>query len=264
MSFNHSVKKIEELTGLPYRFILDCVKENPEIFDTVSTRGRKNRLLFDSNGLKIFEYIKDLKNQGHNQQSIRKSLLDLYKNTSKQPKSNQQTTPNIMQSETSNDLTKELLKQLQDSHKATLTAYEKTLENTNETIQSLKNQILLLTDGRAPEEVQAEKDKMLRENINLKQTTENLSKENEMLSQSIAQERQEKEKQATELKSAQTLREKETQARKELEEKNQSLQEKQRQQLATKEEILKQLEALEGRWFAGKARKSLLQKLKEL
>lgn len=168
MSYNYSTKDISELTGLPYRFVLDCVKESQDIFNQVSTRGEKNSLLFDSNGLKMFEHVKTLKDKRMGIKAISESLKSIYINNDKQMKTDIQTSENKFQTEEQTGVTKELLKQLNEANSKALGALEQTIQSKEKMIKLLENQMLLLTDGRSPDEVQAEKITLLKENDELK------------------------------------------------------------------------------------------------
>lgn len=75
MSYDKTIKFIEQEAGLSYRYILKCIQMMPDIFDPHYVRGDDNEYLFDSSALAIFQRIKQLKEQNKNLRYIKRDLV---------------------------------------------------------------------------------------------------------------------------------------------------------------------------------------------
>lgn len=103
MSYDKTVKDIQEYTGLDYHYILKCVRELPDVFTSeIIERGDNNSLLFNSNALILFDQIKQMK---ENNQSL-KFMRSFFQNTFNQ---NHKTPIESKENQNQNELTKVLI-----------------------------------------------------------------------------------------------------------------------------------------------------------
>lgn len=286
MSYDKTVKDIQEYTGLDYHYILKCVRELPDVFTPeIIERGDNNSLLFNSNALILFDQIKQMK---ENNQSL-KFMRSFFQNTFNQ---NHKTPTESKENQNQNELTKVLIEKLDSSNREVLNAFKETIKSKDEHIKALESKILLITDGRSPEEVKKEFiDKEIE--IKLLQSKSIELEEKLKLEKALADENKIvvalKEKELAEQKSKSNTLEMEVKNSKEItikqelnlsdkENKLVSIEnqkkllelelEEQKKKTTENEskklELLNQLEGLEGKWFVGTKRKLLLKQLKEL
>lgn len=281
----HTLQDIIKYTGLKPDFLRKVIKELEQIFTPYISRGDKNAMLFDSNSLFIFDRIKQLKEKDCNIQMMKEKLLSELKiNTETDTK----TERNINQ----NTLDNYLYKELKEMSNRLLVSKEETIQTQKEQIKTLESKILLITDGRSPEEVKKE---FIDKEVELK-LLQNKSIELEeklKLEKALADENKIavalKEKELAEQKSKSNTLEIEVKNSKEItikqdlilsdkENKLVSIEnqkkllelelEEQKKKTTENEskkiELLNQLEGLEGKWFVGTKRKQLLKQLKEL
>lgn len=144
MNYDKTVKDIEQYTGLDYHYILKCVRELPDVFNSsLVDRGDNNSLKFNSNALSIFDQIKQMKDSNKSLRTIRLFFEDTFnQNQNKSIKTDSEG------SEIS--LTKILLERLNDSNKEALNAFKDAIKSKDEHIKSLEKNILLITDGKDP------------------------------------------------------------------------------------------------------------------
>lgn len=239
MAFDKTINDIIDYTGLKYEYIIKCTKELDNILKPYIQRGDKNSIIFDSNALVIFDRIKYLK---EGKQSISSIKVQLESELIQTPKDTQNSTsnlinntPNIQESE----LTKLLINKLEEANRKNFESLEKVLQSKDQVIevqrrenQELKNQILLITAGKTPEEIRTEQQNKELELLKLKQQAELASKEAEEVKSKVLE------------KTA------------ELEAMN--IKEQKRQ------ELLKEIKSLEGKWFVTKKRQELLNQLQNL
>lgn len=299
MIFDKTINDIIEYTGLKYEYIIKCTKELDSILKPYTQRGDKNSLIFDSNALKVFDRVKQLKD---GKQSISSIKIQLESELNKTQKDTKNITSNSVNDNTNtleSDLTKMLINKLEESNKKNYESLELVLQTKDQVIevqrrenQELKTQILLITDGRSPEEVRKE---FIDKEVELKllQSKGVELEEKLKLEKALADENKIavalKEKELAEQKSKSNTLEMEVKNSKEItikqeiilsdkENKLVSIEnqkkllelelEEQKKKTTEKEgkklELLTQLEGLEGKWFVSSTRKELLKQLKEL
>jgi len=168
MSYNKTVKDIEQYTGLDYHYILKCIRELPDVFTIkVIERGENNSILFDSNAFVLFDQIKQMKESNKSLKFMR----SYFENTFNQ---NHQNHIKSVENENQNDLTKILLNKLEEANKEAFNAFKETIRTKDDQIKTLESKILLLTDGRTPEEVKKEHAEKEEKLFKLKQQVEEL------------------------------------------------------------------------------------------
>ena len=267
MVFDKTINDIIDYTGLKYEYIIKCTKELDGVLKPYIQRGDKNSLIFDSNALKIFDRVKQLK---EGKQSITSIKVQLESELNKTPKDTQNSTSNLIndtQNMQESELTKLLINKLEEANKKSFESLEKVLQGKDEVIavqrrenQELKNQILLITAGKTPEEVRAEQHIKEQEVFRLKQQAEDAKKEAEEIRlKELAKEQellQLKQKTEQVQKESEEVKAKVAEQTEVLE--SIKLKEEKRQ------EIIKELKSLEGKWFTGKQRQILLTQLQEL
>lgn len=267
MIFDKTINDIIDYTGLKYEYIIKCTKEMDTVLKPHIQRGDKNSLIFDSSALKIFDRIKQLKD---GKQSITSIKVQLESELDKTSKDTQNTTSNLIndtQNMQESELTKLLINKLEEANKKTFESLEKVLESKDQVIEvqrreniELKNQILLITAGKTPEELRAEQQIKEQEIFRLKQKAEEAQKEVE----GIKIKEQEKEKELLQLKQQAEQVQKESQEVKvKVSEQTEKL-ELVKIKEEKRQEIIKELKSLEGKWFTSKQRQNLITQLQEL
>lgn len=115
-----------------------------------SIKSNNNELLFDDNGLVLFREAAKLKEQGQPLASIVKHLVKGVSEPYQPP-----VTP-------IDSLTLEIIKQSQESiiqaHQETIKAKDDMLQAQKQIIQQLESKILLITDGKSPEQIHQERE----------------------------------------------------------------------------------------------------------
>lgn len=281
----HSLQDIINYTGLKPDFLRKAIKELEQILNPYTARGDKNALIFDSNSLVIFDRIKQLKENDYSIQMIKEKLVAELNIKTK-------TESETLQNNHQNTQENFLYKELKEMNNRLLVAKDETIQTQKEQIKSLESKILLITDGRSPEQVKQEymnkeielkvlqnKSFELEEKFKEEKTRADENRitvalrEKELAEQKsklslleieakearqlvIKQEKlvSEKENKLTEMEKSKNIIELE------LEEQKQKNIEKE----TKKAELLKKLEDLEGKWFIGAQRKELLKQLNEL
>jgi len=225
-NFIHPLEDIEDHTGLPRKFIERCNAELSGILDAYRMKGDKNKIFYNSNGLQVFDRIKQFKAQGFTLSRIAEALESELGNSEGDQGSNPETSRNNLENREAGEgrskqvgpATSDLLHALEKSNERVIEAKEEAvrlvmatkeevIRAKDETIQQLKNNLQLLTDGRSVEEIQAQRRKAQAQEAEFK---------------------------------------------------------KLRQRKARRQELLAALEHLDGRWGIGKKRKEILSQLKEL
>lgn len=299
MVFDKTINDIIEYTGLKYEYIIKCTKELDSVLKPYIQRGDKNSLIFDSNALKIFDRVKQLKDGKQSISSIKVQLESELSKTQKDESNSNSNSVNDIKNMQESDLTKMLINKLEESNRKNFESLELALQTKDQVIevqrrenQELKTQILLITDGRSPEEVRKNFiDKEIE--LRLFQNKSIELEEKLKLEKALADENKIvvalKEKELAEQKSKSNTLEMEVKNSKEItikqeiilsdkENKLVSIEnqkkllelelEEQKKKTTENEskklDLLNQLEGLEGKWFVGAKRKQLLKQLKEL
>lgn len=179
MDYDKTVQDIIDYTGLKYDYIRKCLSKFSNIFEPHIKRGDKNSILFDSSSLQIFDQIKQMKEKGFTLNIIEEQLSDL--NTLKTDNENIQTPHNLKQT----DYFEIMIQEVKDANKSALNAKEQTIQAKDEVlkakeeyIKSLESKILLITDGRSPEELRQEQKR--KEEETRKQYEELINTQNEL------------------------------------------------------------------------------------
>ena len=165
MSYSFNIKDIQKKTGLNERFIRRCLEGLKETFSSHISRGENNALLFDESALVLFDQIKQLKEQNLNIPEIRKRLdYQPGKGEKIGSKPDEQTLENLpeklvkAEENSISHFYERLLEEKEKTHKAEMEAksYQVQLDTQKAMIDALQSKLLLLTDGRDPEEVKKE------------------------------------------------------------------------------------------------------------
>lgn len=258
MSYSKTLDDVISYTGLKEQFIRKCIKNMPEIFKGNISRGDKNSILLNDNSFVIFDKIKQLKDQGQSITSIHQNLkLSLSKSSEKTEESEKTKTSNTEE----HKYIDILITELKTSNSNTIKAFEENVKTQKEHIQTLEKQILLITDGRSPEEIKQESLKKDESVLKIQNEVRNKEVEIKSIKMELdfkAKELEEKKLEFEKLKSEQ--QEKENLKLKVEEEQKKLLNEK----AEKKNKLLKEIEALEGKWFVGKKRQELLKELQDL
>jgi len=177
----YSINDLAEYTGLKVDFIRKCVKYFEDLFEPYMDRGDKNSLMFDSNALVIFDRIKQMKEKGLTVKSIGDYLHDELAAAEKEEKSKHETA----QANNMKDYFEMLMREIKDSHRTTIDAKDETIYTQKSQINTLESKILLLTDGRSPEEMKRkqEEEERKRDDERHKIELERRSREEELLKQ---------------------------------------------------------------------------------
>ena len=265
MNHHHTIEDIEKITSLPKKYIRDCIVGLKDYLDEQRCliKGNKNVWLFDDNGLKIFDVIKQLKDNRYSIQAIKE-----YLENSKVTHSNHESKAQLNESETNNInvfLVKieQLTNQVIQAKNETIEKQEELLEK-EKLVQLQGYQLKLLTDGRTPEEVREEQkkkeDNLRLQNEELLQTKYELSAKDNQLS--LLNQRIEEQKRKEEELKHEVLTIKESQSTY-LTQKEKEAQLIKDQRIREKE-LIEELKSLEGKLFKGKRRKEILAELEQL
>ena len=270
MSENYyTVADVQKRTNLKLDFIRRCTSQLKELFLPFIKNGEFNSLLFDSNALIIFDKIMQYKNDGFSLPAIKEKLQINYKSSTKQENLPYNTIQNTSELAVINSLLNEIKEGRNSfvSIQNQLTKANETITDKEKVIQVQKQHLNLLTAGRPPEDVLAEKIRK-EEAFKVKEQLviglqDDLKQQKELYS-----------KQEIELVLKEKALLEEQQKLIHLEEEKNSLYEKDRETsqkiqdtLRKKEEITNQLLELEGSWFSWltrKKRKELFNQLQSL
>jgi hypothetical protein len=237
MGTMYTISDIAERTGFKEKYIRGCLEAlKDDVLKDFLQRGDKNAWLLDSNALTIFDVVKGLREQGYSISSIHDYLMK-----EKQGNQEGQTPSTIGESQ----VIMTILNELKTANQIALKAQEAIMAKEREMsikdtelkenrylIDTLKENLQLLTDGKPPKEAKAEREETIRRLTTLEIQVETQTKEIE----AAKKEALEKEEALNIIKTKQ-----------------------ERQQ-----ELLKDLAGLEGKWFTGKKRKTLIEELHQL
>ncbi|MBF0555018.1 MAG: hypothetical protein HQK96_10765 [Nitrospirae bacterium] len=222
-----SLTDIETRTGFSRAYINKCLKELRDVLNPFIKRGNNNAILLNSDGLVIFDKIRQMKDQGMALPEVKIELAKIPQTPDK-PYSKGTTNPGKTPPQT--ELLQEILKlaQVNQEHNRQLV---KDIEERDQIIKelSVKNERLegslkLLTDGRNPEQVRADWEKARQKEVELEQNLRMLTNGREP---------------------AVVKKESENRAKR-------------------RAEILRRLGEIDGHLFKGKERKRLLEELQNL
>lgn len=153
MSNQYTIQDLVKLTALKEPFLRRCIRECKSSFEGTYIRGDNNSMLFDDNGLILFDRVKQWKESGHNLMDIKK-LLD----NDLEAGSFIQEDAGEIRSEVDPALMSTMMRELRSSHTEVVQTKQEVLDAKEDLIRSLKQQMYLLTDGRSPDEIKKMKE----------------------------------------------------------------------------------------------------------
>lgn len=159
--FIYDTEALIEHTSLSRKFVERCNAELASFLDPFRMRGDSNKWLYNSSGLTVFDEIARLKGNQATLPDIERHLTSIRIASETTPESSgdaQETPP----------LSPDAIRALQDAHQAVVAAKEESLRLVQDSnrellgakereIATLQQSIRLLTDGRSPEQLQAER-----------------------------------------------------------------------------------------------------------
>lgn len=155
MSSLYSFKDIQEATGLKMDFLRKVFNANEDLFKPYITRGTNNSVLFNSSGYTLFDKIKQKKESGANIPEISAYLRQI---------SGQSTSPtgqspqNQVAKPPEETFAERLLEKVEGVYERALKAKDETIDAQKQQISDLRNSLLLLTDGKTPEETKRQQE----------------------------------------------------------------------------------------------------------
>lgn len=157
MSYHHSIRDIEQHTGLGYEFIRRVLKEIPELLDEYAIKGPNNANLFNENGLVCFREIAKMRAENYTLPSIRRKLLAVLPNRAQQPPNSPTEAQPNRSAQPADSLLLEFMQVAMQSKDEVIKAQQDALaaiQAKDDKILQLEKHLLLLTDGKSPEETQ--------------------------------------------------------------------------------------------------------------
>ena len=166
MANRYTLEDIAAQTGAKMDLLRGFYKDLKIILEPLSSRGDKNRLFFDSGGVKIFEQAYQMKTErGMTRSEIKR---ELEKHFLKTDKTDIQTFQNRNQTEVVPIFVLEKLEEASNkAFEAERRAYQTQLEAKQAEMKALRTQLLLLTDGRDPEEVKKEEEEKRKRKVEI-------------------------------------------------------------------------------------------------
>lgn len=177
----YSINDLADYTGLKIDFIRKCTKYFEDILEPYTDRGDKNSIMFDSNALIIFDRVRQMKEKGLNIKAIGDYLEDELAAAEKEERSKQESS----QATNMKEYFEMLMREIKESHRTTLEAKDETIYTQKSQINTLESKILLLTDGKSPEELKRkqEEEERKREEERRRFEAERRQREEEILKQ---------------------------------------------------------------------------------
>lgn len=189
--YQYSNNDILQRTGLKPDFINHCNSKLGDLLRPFRIKGDKNKLLYDDSGLRLWDAIKQHKERGENIRQIREVLERIVRpdsqtteSTSKPTSQTFQTNPQTSQGTAGERVAGQtqafidaFLQIERDHRKEIDERHEEVRAALRGHIQALKDQMLLLTDGRTPEEVRHELKQAVRDRAELARLQEAREKE---------------------------------------------------------------------------------------
>lgn len=177
----HTMEDIERRTGLSRHFLNRCNSKLSSLLSPYRTYGENNRVLYDDDGLTIFDQIKQYKESGQNLTQTRETLEKHLQGRSQTDSETSQKGLQILQikegersaTRSETDATSqtqifvEEIRRIRLEHQGEKNQHNKELkEALGEEIKALKAQVrLLLPDGRTPEDLQKDRDEAIQNKI---------------------------------------------------------------------------------------------------
>lgn len=154
MEQGYSINDLADYTGLKIDFIRKCVKAFEDVLEEYQDRGDKNSLLFDSNALVIFDRIKQLKEKNYTINVIGDYLRRDMDDAEEQRQEKEKDETGFQMKEYMGMM----MQEIKESHRMTMSAKDETIRTQKSQINTLESKILLLTDGKSPEEIKRQQE----------------------------------------------------------------------------------------------------------
>lgn len=256
--FKHTYLDIEKSTGLDPNFIRRIMREVPLLKKKNTENGSSGEILFDDNALIIFQHAAQMRANKRPFRLIAKTVYDAITPPLK-PATN---SSHNVDGKGQQNLISEMLSEIKRSHDIALKAKQ-------ETIEQLKQNILLLTHGKDPTQVYREREQEQAQLLDMEQRKNEAEKLAQDRAEKLAAQQQQI---ALELAKAEKLehdleqRQSETATWKQkLEAKQAEAQEREKQsreQILKRSELLDELTALS--WFQWSRKRELVSQIKAL
>lgn len=255
MENTYTINDLIEITGLKEKFIRNCIESlKDNVLKDSIKRGNKNSLIFDSNTLQIFDFIKQKNESGFSISTIKEELLkeNIGKTNSETEVNKGKADPIIVLIDELKNMNSSLLKIKDDviSKEREINLKEKEILEKDNVISTLKSNLRLLTEGKQPDE-------FVQEQIKQKETLMKIEFENnnnKTLIKSQSEKILSDESRITELEGL--LQKKKVEIT--------DLENKSKQTENRRNDIISQLQLIEGKFFMTKKRKELIKQLQEL
>jgi hypothetical protein len=244
MSYPYSFKDIQKATGLKMDLIRKIYNANEDVFQPHMTRGNNNSILFNPSGLTLFDKAKQKKDSGANIPAISSYLREL---SGQSNKTATHTPRNLLAKPAEESLSDPMVDLVRSAYEQALKAKDETISTQKQQIadkeanlKDLRNTMLLITNGRTPEEIKQEQEE---------QATKAVAADQEKTRLTQKLEQKEKEREAAEKKAqdAQVALEQE---------------QKRVEDAKTRSELLEELHKTS--WFAFARRKELQRKIDDI
>lgn len=173
--FPYSNNDIQQRTSLKLDFINHCNSKLGDLLAPFRIKGDKNKLLYNDSGLRLWDVIKQHKERGENIRQIREALERIVRPNSQttEPTSrpttetfqtNQQSSQSMEEKGESSQaqiFTDGFIRMGREHRKEIKEQHQETTDALRGEVKSLKEQMLLLADGRTPEEIKEEANKVV-------------------------------------------------------------------------------------------------------
>ncbi|PCJ18444.1 MAG: hypothetical protein COB02_11155 [Candidatus Cloacimonadota bacterium] len=163
MAFDKSIADICSFTGLKEPFVRRVIRECKELMVEYFRRGDNNSILFDDNGLRVFDRVKQLKQEGSSLQEIKQRLeIELVKQEELVDEQEVKSKIEVLKHNPSENSVVEKpfwYHEVKDAQEKILEAKNELLIGKQEVIHQLKQQMLLIADNRSPEQIQEDKER---------------------------------------------------------------------------------------------------------
>ncbi len=165
--YQYSNNDILQRTGLKPDFINHCNSKLGDLLGPFRIKGDKNKLLYDGNGLRLWDAIKEHKERGENIRQIRQALERIVRPdsqttepTSKPTSQTFQTNPQTSQgTEGEGGGGDQALVKIEHLYERMLDDKERQIVQAQERTDEVKQLLgMLLPPGKTPEQVKAERD----------------------------------------------------------------------------------------------------------
>lgn len=162
--FEHTIQDIARATGLTRKYIDRCYRIMPLLERYRRQSPERNKYFYSNDALTVFHRVAELKEQGHTRRGIK---LKLEESRLGSPGSGaedggdgrERSAESAGAAPASGAPTRQWIAALEEAHKAALEATQEVVASKEATIKEMSEKMLLLTDGRSPEEVRAARER---------------------------------------------------------------------------------------------------------